>query len=99
MSSTRAKSAGPAPANNWSKAVPSSTATSRSEEGRSATVTTRGVHVDRAHTPAHIQFPQTFNICGPFVGRHGRDGWDWIGEMLGEASRDCPIAGTTRQSP
>jgi benzoate-CoA ligase family protein len=54
--------------------VPSSTATSRSEEGRSATVTTRGVHVDRSHTPARIEFPETFNICGPFVDRHLQEG-------------------------
>jgi hypothetical protein len=28
------------------------------------------VHVDRSIVPARIEFPELFNICGPFVDRH-----------------------------
>jgi benzoate-CoA ligase family protein len=53
--------------------VPSSTDTSRSDRGN-ATMAVNGVHVDRSMTPARIEFPETFNICGPFVDRHLQEG-------------------------
>ena len=64
--------------------MPSSTATSRSDRS-SATVTAHGVRVDRSVTPARIEFPATFNICGPFVDRHLLEG---RGAKTGRARAD-----------
>jgi benzoate-CoA ligase family protein len=54
-----------------SAAVPTLIDTSRSEN---ASIPAHTVAVDRTVAPARISFPQTFNICGPFVDRHLREG-------------------------
>jgi benzoate-CoA ligase family protein len=51
--------------------VPTSTVTSHFE---SAIIGPHTVAVDRSVTPARISFPESFNICGPFVDSHLQQG-------------------------